>query len=147
MARAKTQENGNGRVDRLEQIVAKQSDNIQMLIQTQASFNQQMAVFTAQQAQTQTAFNQQMAAFTAQQAQTQTAFNQQLAAFTAQQADTSARMAEYERRTDERCKSIEKMSQEHSDILRELVRVITALPDAMREKMGFRPTPKPGENP
>lgn len=62
----------------------------------------------------------------------QTESNRQIAEARLQMAETERRNAETFARIDERFRNIE-------SILAELVRMMEALPDAVREKMGFRP--------
>jgi hypothetical protein len=65
--------------------------------------------------------------------QGQALLQQQLSALALRQADTDARSADYERRIEERFQRIETILLDHSRILAEL-------PEAVRERMGFRPS-------
>jgi hypothetical protein len=60
------------------------------------------------------------------------------AAFVAGQRETDTRIAELERRMEERFQRIENMLLEHNRILLEHNRILEALPEAMRDKFGFR---------
>lgn len=71
--------------------------------------------------------------------QAQAALAQQQTIFLARMAETDARMAETDRINAERFARIEAILMEHSRILR-------ALPDAIRDKIGFKsPTPPAAE--
>jgi phage-related tail protein len=71
--------------------------------------------------------------------QTQTAFLARLAATDAQIAETNRQIAETNRINSERFARIEAILMEQS-------RILLALPDAVREKIGFRsPEPRPAE--
>jgi multidrug resistance efflux pump len=71
--------------------------------------------------------------------QNQAALAQNQTAFIARMAEIDARMAETNRINSERFARIEAILMEHSRILR-------ALPDAIRDKIGFKsPTPQAGE--
>jgi hypothetical protein len=63
--------------------------------------------------------------------QTQAAFNQTLAALVARMAEIDAQIAETNRLNAERFARIEALLLEHS-------RILKALPDAIREKIGFK---------
>jgi hypothetical protein len=114
----------NGQNNRLEEALAH-------LLQTQAAFNQ----ILAQQTQNQAAF-----------VQTQAAFNQTLAQQNQNQAAILNRLAELEHQTAERFARVERillehtrLLQEHSRILQEHSRMLEALPEAIRQKIGFQP--------
>ena len=68
--------------------------------------------------------------------QNQAAFLARAAEVDARMAEIDARMAETKRESDERFARIEAILIEHS-------RILHALPDAIREKIGFK-TPQPG---
>jgi len=65
--------------------------------------------------------------------QNQTASSQQQTAFLARLADQEKELTELRRQTDERFGRIE-------TILLELMRMMEALPEAIREKIGFKPS-------
>jgi hypothetical protein len=115
----------NGRNNRLE-------ESIVHLNNSQAALN----LALAQQSQNQAVF-----------VQNQAAFNQTLAQQNQNQAALLARIAELERETAERFARVERILlehtqilQEHSRILRDHSRILEALPEAIREKIGFRST-------
>jgi hypothetical protein len=97
MARARSHDNGNGKLNKLD-------DAISSLIQAQAQLIQIQAT-------------------------TQT-----------QIAESARRQAEYEQLATDRFAKIERILLEHSRILAEHGRVLQALPDAVRQKIGFRPS-------
>ena len=66
---------------------------------------------------------------------------QNQALFEAQIAETNRRMDETNRRIDERFARVEAILLRHSQILDEHTRILQALPEAVREKMGFRASP------
>jgi hypothetical protein len=77
--------------------------------------------------------------------QNQATFVQNQAAFLAQKAEADRRLAESERAIAERFARIEAILLEHSriladhtQILTEFSRILQALPDAIREKIGFK---------
>jgi len=83
--------------------------------------------------------------------QGQAMLQQQLSALATRQADTDARMADYERRIEERFQRIEailldhsRILKDHSRILEDHGRILAALPDAVRERMGFKPPERSG---
>ena len=63
---------------------------------------------------------------------------QNQAAFQAQMAEINRRNAEWERINTERFARIEAILLEHSRIFADHGRILEALPDAIREKIGFR---------
>jgi hypothetical protein len=114
---ARMKNGGNGRVDRLEEAMTALSQAQANLVQAQAAL-----------AQNQTAL-----------AQQHTAFLARTAEIDARMAETSARMVEINRLNTKRFARIEALLMEHSRILR-------ALPDAIRDKIGFKtPTPPAAE--
>ena len=72
--------------------------------------------------------------------QQQTALMQQQAAFLGRLSETDRELAQLRRQTDERFGRIEAILLEHSRILSELMRMMEALPGAIREKLGFKPS-------
>jgi predicted nucleic acid-binding Zn-ribbon protein len=72
--------------------------------------------------------------------QSQAALAQQQTAFLARLADTDREVAELRKQTDERFARIKTILLEHSRILSELMRMMEALPEAIREKFGFKPS-------
>jgi hypothetical protein len=68
---------------------------------------------------------------------------QNQAAFLARAADTDRYLAEMDRINSERFARIEAILMEHSRILAEHSRILQALPDAIREKIGFKPSNPP----
>ena len=113
MARKKTARNNH-----LEEAMA-------LLMQSQAALMQN-----------QTALSQQQIASM----QQQTALMQQQAAFLERLSETDRELAQLRRQTDERFGRIETILLEHSRILSELMRMMEALPEAIREKIGFKPS-------
>jgi hypothetical protein len=69
----------------------------------------------------------------------QALLQQQLASLAARQADTDSRIADLERSNGERFQRIEAILLDHSRILEDHSRILAALPDAVRERMGFKP--------
>jgi hypothetical protein len=96
MARAKN--DGNGRVDRLEEAMSALSLAQANLVQTQAALAQQQTMFLA-------------------------------------------RLAETDRINSERFARIETILMEHTRILNEHSRILRALPEAIRDKIGFKSPP------
>lgn len=108
-----TNSDGNGRVDRLEESMAALSLAQANLVQAQANLVQAQAAM----------------------AQNQIAMAQQQTAFLARMAENDARMAQTDRINSERFARIEAILMEHS-------RILKALPEAVRDKIGFK-TPPP----
>lgn len=69
----------------------------------------------------------------------QAALNQAMAARAQLQATLLADNDRLRRQSDERFARIEAILLEHSRILTEHTRILEALPDAVRQRMGFRP--------
>ncbi|HTU89797.1 MAG TPA: hypothetical protein VMF69_06860 [Gemmataceae bacterium] len=109
---ARTKSNGNGRIDRLEEGMAALSQAQANLVQAQANLVQASATLV----------------------QANAALAQQHTAFLVRMAEIDARMAETNRINSERFARIEAILMEHSRILR-------ALPDAVRDKIGFKAPP------
>src|SRR5262249_22274346 len=63
------------------------------------------------------------------------------------QASFLARVSEMDRISSERFGRIEAILAEHSRILAELARMMQALPETIREKIGFKAPEKPGPGP
>lgn len=115
MARAKN--NGNGRVDRLEEAMTRLGQSQANLEQAQANLVQAQAALV----------------------QAQATLALEHTAFLAQMRESDVRMKETDRINSERFARIEAILMEHSRILR-------ALPDAIRDKIGFKsPTPPAAE--
>jgi hypothetical protein len=76
--------------------------------------------------------------------QNQATLVQTQAAFVAQTRETDARLAEMERVNSERFARIEALLLEHNRMLLEHNRMLLALPEAIREKIGFK-APAPSE--
>jgi hypothetical protein len=70
--------------------------------------------------------------------QNQAILVQTQAAFVARQTEINARMAETDRINSDRFARIESILLEHSRILAEHTRILQLLPDAVREKIGFK---------
>ena len=70
--------------------------------------------------------------------QAMASLNQAMATFLARGVAIDAQIAETNRITSERFARIETMLLEHSRILMEHSRILHALPDAIREKIGFK---------
>ncbi len=70
--------------------------------------------------------------------QNQASFVQNQAAFVQNQTSFLARMAEMDRVNSERFARIEAILLEHSQILDEHTRILEALPDVIRERIGFK---------
>ena len=64
-----------------------------------------------------------------------------------QKAEIDRRIAETQRINDERFARIEAILMEHSRILAEHTRMLQALPEAVREKIGFRAPPPAAPRP
>ncbi len=73
--------------------------------------------------------------------QAQAALVQTQAKFAGEIAETNHRMDERFARIDERFGRIEATLAQHGQILNELIRILHALPEAVREKIGFKPPP------
>lgn len=132
---ARTKNGGNGRVDRLEEGMAALSQAQANLAQAQANLVQAQAALALNQ----TAMM-----------QNQTALAQQHTAFLARMAEIDARMAENNARTNARMAETDRINSERfariEAILREHSRILMALPDAIRDKIGFKaPTPPAAE--
>lgn len=116
---ARTKNGGNGRVDRLEEILSAMGQAQANLQQAQAS----LVLAQANLVQAQAAL-----------AQQHTAFLAHAAEIDVRVSEINARMAETNRVNSERFARIEAILMEHSRILR-------ALPDAIRDKIGFKSPP------
>jgi hypothetical protein len=68
---------------------------------------------------------------------------QNQALFVAQMAETNRRIDESNHRIEERFARIEAILFQHSQILNELTRMVERLPEAVREKIGFKPSDRP----
>jgi hypothetical protein len=66
------------------------------------------------------------------------------AAFVARISETDQRRTELERENSERFARIERMLLEHNRILADYNEILKALPDALREKIGFKVPGQPG---
>lgn len=121
MARAKR--NGNGRVNRREEKMTALELAQANLVQAQANLVQAQAALALNM----TAMAQQQAAFLA-----------RVAKIDARVAKLNARMRETDRINSERFERIETILLEHS-------RILAALPDAIRDKIGFKTPPAPSE--
>jgi hypothetical protein len=64
---------------------------------------------------------------------------QNQATFLARLSETDKELANLRRQTDERFARIETILLEHSRILLEVMRMLEALPEAVRQKIGFKP--------
>ena len=73
-------------------------------------------------------------------AETQAAMLQTQAAFVQNQAAFQAQLAQMERNNSERFARIEVILFDHSRTLAELIRILQALPEAVRERIGFKAT-------
>ncbi len=136
---AKAKSNGNGR---LEDIVEKLGQSAIDLNQSMVSLNQSMASLN----QSTAALNQAMAAAQA----NQIAFTARMAKSDERLADLerdiAARFADLERTTNTRFAEIDKRFVRIEAILMEHSRTLLALPEAVREKIGFRmPEQRKGE--
>jgi hypothetical protein len=68
---------------------------------------------------------------------------QNQASFVAQRAETNRHMAELDRINSERFRRIEAILLEHSRFLADHARILEALPDAIRDKIGFKAPSSP----
>jgi hypothetical protein len=68
---------------------------------------------------------------------------QNQAAFLARASAADERLAELERRIEERFASIQAILLEHSQILAENGRILEQLPEVIHDRMGFKPPDKP----
>ena len=111
---ARTKSNGNGRVDRLEEAMTRLGQAQANLVQAQANLVQAQANLV----------------------QAQSTLALQHTAFL-------SRMAEMDRINSERFARIEAILVDHSRILADHSRILRALPDAVRDKIGFKNPPSP----
>jgi hypothetical protein len=77
--------------------------------------------------------------------QAQATLAQHQTALLARASETDRQMAETNRINSERFARIKTILAEHSRILTELIRMIQALPEAVREKFGFQPPQRPAQ--